>query len=435
MQTWLAAEQRTFGRSQLKETEAQSSRTRVILAGLIGNVMEWYDFAVYGYFATVIGKQFFPAENATVSLIAAFGAFAAGFLVRPLGGLFFGRVGDLVGRQRAMILSVLAMAIPTVLIGLLPTYEMIGIAAPILIVLLRIVQGLSVGGEYTSSLIFLVEHAKPTHRARTAIWGIWGATAGILLGSAIGAVVSSLLSSEQVEQWGWRIPFLMGACVALTGYLVRHGIHASVLTAGSDQPIRDTFGKHRMEIVRVALLNVGLGVGFYAAFVYSVTYIQAVDDLPESLALDLNTGCMLVLLVLLPISAWLSDLWGRKPVLIAGSLILACGAVPFFSLMHTTDPVKIFLGECGFVLSIGLLSGGIAAGNVELMPKAIRCTGLAFAYNISVGLLGGTTPLISTWLIAQTGNPVSPAFWVAAAGLVSLLTSIFLVRETRLDTL
>ena len=138
MQTWLAAEQRTFGRSQLKETEAQSSRTRVILAGLIGNVMEWYDFAVYGYFATVIGKQFFPAENATVSLIAAFGAFAAGFLVRPLGGLFFGRVGDLVGRQRAMILSVLAMAIPTVLIGLLPTYEMIGIAAPILIVLLRI---------------------------------------------------------------------------------------------------------------------------------------------------------------------------------------------------------------------------------------------------------------------------------------------------------
>lgn len=158
-----------------------SSSRRVIFAGLIGNVMEWYDFAVYGYFAMVIGRQFFPSDTPSVSLIAAFGAFAVGFLVRPLCGLIFGRIGDLVGRQRAMMLSVMAMAIPTVLIGLLPTYEAIGVAAPLSIVLIRIIQGLSVGGEYTSSLVFLVEHAKPNHRARTAIWGVWGATAGILL--------------------------------------------------------------------------------------------------------------------------------------------------------------------------------------------------------------------------------------------------------------
>jgi MHS family proline/betaine transporter-like MFS transporter len=419
----------------MDDKPAPTSGRRVVFAGLIGNVMEWYDFAVYGYFASIIGRQFFPSDNPSVSLLAAFGAFAAGFLVRPLGGLVFGRIGDVVGRQRAMTLSVLAMAIPTVLIGLLPTYDMIGVAAPIAIVLLRIIQGLSVGGEYTSSLVFLAEHAKPNRRARTAIWGMWGATAGILMGSAVGAVVSNFVSDDQLVRWGWRLPFLIGAMVAVTGYLVRHGIHAPVPAAERKSPIRDTFGKHRMDVLRVALLNVGLGVGFYAAFVYAVTYIESIDKLPESFALDLNTGCMLVLLLILPMAAWLSDQFGRKPLLIAGGAVLTLGAVPFFYLMHTTEPAIIFLGECGFALGIGLLSGGAAGANVELMPNAIRCTGLAFAYNASIGLFGGTTPLIAAWLISITGNPISPAYWVAAACAVSLLTAIFFVRETRNQSL
>jgi MFS transporter, MHS family, proline/betaine transporter len=419
----------------MSKVTSESSTTRVILAGLIGNVMEWYDFAVYGYLATVIGQQFFPSEDPTVSLIAAFGAFAAGFLVRPLGGLVFGRIGDLVGRQHAMIFSVLAMAVPTVLMGLLPTYETVGIAAPVMIVVLRIVQGLSVGGEYTSSLVFLVEHAKPERRARTAIWGVWGATAGILLGSGVGAATTSLMSPEQLSSWGWRLPFLMGALVAFTGYLVRHGIHAPEIKATSKTPVRDTFGKHRWDVVRVALLNAGLGVGFYSAFVYSVTYIQTVDKLPENLALDLNTGCMVLLLILLPIFAWLADLYGRKPMLVGGSLVLTLGAIPFFYLMHSVNTYQIFLGECGFVVGVGMLSGGVAAGNVELMPSSIRCTGLAFSYNASIGLMGGTTPLISAWLIAETGNPISPGFWVAAASLISLVTAVFLVRETKHESL
>ena len=195
--------------------------------------MEWYDFAVYGYFAAVIGSQFFPSSDPSVSLIAAFGAFAAGFLVRPLGGLVFGAIGDRLGRQRAMMLSVLAMAIPTVLIGCLPTYASIGILAPIAIIVLRIVQGLSVGGEYTSSLVFLAEHAAPNRRAITAVWGMWGATAGILLGSGVGAIVASNLSEDNIASWGWRLPFIFGALVAITGYLVRKGIHATAVTASS----------------------------------------------------------------------------------------------------------------------------------------------------------------------------------------------------------
>lgn len=176
-------------------------------------------------------------------MIAAFGAFAAGFLVRPLGGLLFGRIGDRVGRSQAMMLSVMAMAIPTVLIGLMPTYKTIGIAAPILIVLMRIVQGLSVGGEYTSSLIFLAEHAKPGHRSRMAIWGVCGSTGGILLGSAVGALISNFLTEEQLLSWGWRVPFLVGSLVAVIGILIRRGIHAVAPSGASQTPIKDTFGQ------------------------------------------------------------------------------------------------------------------------------------------------------------------------------------------------
>lgn len=412
-----------------------SNTRRIVFSGLIGNTMEWYDFSVYGYFAAIIAPQFFPSSSPAVSLIAAFGAFAAGFLVRPLGGLVFGRIGDLVGRRRALFLSVLAMAVPTVLIGCLPTYEHIGILAPILIVALRIVQGLSVGGEYTSSLIFLAEHAPPQRRARTAMWGMWGATAGILLGSGVGALVAQLMEEEQLFSWGWRIPFLLGAVVAVTGILVRRAIHTQPTTSGSDNPVRDAFTTHLGAVVKVALLNVANGVGFYAVFVYAVTYIKNVDGLDESMGLNLNTLSMAALLLILPVTAALSDRFGRKPLVILGAASLAFGAIPLFHLLHHSDPAIILMGELGFVLGLGLLAGGLAAANVEMMPAPIRCTGLAFAYNASIGWLGGTTPLIAAWLIVETADPIAPGYWVAAAGGVSLLAALVLMRETRFSEL
>ena len=351
----------------------------MIVAGLIGNVMEWFDFAVYGFFATIIATHFFPSDDPAISLIAAFGAFAAGFLVRPLGGLVFGRIGDLLGRNTAMNLSIMAMAVPTVLIGLLPTYETIGLAAPILIVLLRIVQGLAVGGEYTSSLVFLTEHAKPGHRARTGFWGMWGATAGIMLGSAVGAFTSEVLSEDDLLNWGWRVPFLFGALVALTGYFIRRSISETKPISASTSPVKDAFRVHGLKILKLALLNVGFGVGFYAAFVYAVTYIKSIDKLSERIALDLNTASMALLLCLIPLASWLSDRVGRKPMIIAGSAILTFGSIPFFELIHSTDVVTIFIGEVGFVLAVAIMAGGMVAANVELMPSAIRCTGLAIA--------------------------------------------------------
>jgi len=404
---------------------------RMILIGLIGNVMEWYDFAVYGFFATVIGKLFFPADNPAISLVASFGAFAAGFLVRPLGGLLFGRIGDRMGRQRAMLVSILSMAVPTVMMGFLPTYATAGFLAPILIVTLRMVQGLSVGGEFTSSLVYLAEQAPPQRRALLAIWGNWGASAGILVGSGVGWAVNAILDDGQILAWGWRVPFWLGGLVALAGWWIRHGLHNELPLYATESPVRAVFTTYRRDVLRVALLNIGSGVAFYTAFVYAVSYIRRIDHLSESLALEVNTKAMLLLLVMLPLSAWLSDRFGRRPLLLGAYGGLFVGAVPLFHLIHSHHEPLILLGEFGFAVILGLMTGGIVAANVELMPRAIRCTGLAFAYNASIGLFGGVTPMVAAWLIMVTANPVAPAYWVMGAAAISLLTLILSVPETR----
>src|SRR5262245_22098668 len=197
---------------------------RLIAAGTVGNILEWYDFAIFGYFAAAIGRQFFPSGDVTTSLIAAFGAFAAGFLMRPLAGVVFGHVGDRVGRKAALTISVLAMAIPTFLIGILPGYATIGPLAAVLVVVLRMIQGLSVGGEYTTSIVFLVEGAGRNHQGFAGSWSGFGAIGGIVLGSAVGALVTLTLSHDAVLDWGWRLPFLAGLFVGLAGLFIRRHI-------------------------------------------------------------------------------------------------------------------------------------------------------------------------------------------------------------------
>lgn len=410
-------------------TRPQPSLARIILVGLMGNVMEWYDFAVYGYFAMVIGDQFFPATDPAVSLIASFGAFAAGFLMRPIGGLVFGRIGDLVGRQRAMLVSVMAMAVPTVLMSLLPTYGTVGIAAPLVLVGLRIIQGLSVGGEFTSSLIFLAEHAPSGRRSLTAIWGNWGAVLGILLGSGVGLWVTEWLTEAQVQAWGWRVPFALGGLLALVAWLVRRGLHVDLPPIRSESPVRDVFTRYRGAILRVALLNVGTGVAFYTVFIYAVSYIRNIDHLTESVALELNTISMSTLLLLLPVVAWMSDRWGSRGILTLANTLLVLLSYPLFQLIHSSDPDLILMGELGFAVLVALGTGGILVLNASLIPAPVRCTGLGFAYNASMGLFGGTTPLIAAWLIKVTDNPLAPAYWLLTAAIVSLLTLLLWVPK------
>ena len=415
----------------MSQSTKSPSFFRQILIGLIGNVMEWYDFAVYGYFAGTIGRLYFPSDDPVISLIASFGAFAAGFLVRPLGGLLFGRIGDLIGRQQAMFLSINTMAAPTVLMAFLPTYESIGVWAPILLVLLRIVQGLSVGGEFTSSLVYLVENGPENRRAFSAVWGGWGASAGTLLGSGVGFLAAYLLTPLELETWGWRAAFLFGGAVALVGLWLRRVNHTKTVVSESKTPMRDFFANHRKDMIRTILLNIGHSVGFYTIFVFAVSYMEQTAHFSHEKALRNNSIAMLFLLLVLPFSAKLADRFGRKVVLMTGFTLLSLTAIPLFYIMGEGQRWVAIACEIGLTIPLAIVGGAIAAANVELMPRNIRCTGLAFSFNLSVGIFGGLTPMAVTWMTAHMDSHYAPGFWVAGGALISLATLFFMVKETR----
>ncbi|HET6578161.1 MAG TPA: MFS transporter, partial [Gemmatimonadales bacterium] len=235
---------------------------RGVIAGVAGNVLEWYDFALFGFFAQQIGTHFFPAHNPTASLLAAFGTFAAGFIMRPLGGALFGWVGDKFGRKQALLWSVMAMAFPSFFIGVLPGTETIGIAAPILLLAFRLMQGLAVGGEYGASSVFLVEGAEPGRRGWMGSWGPVGAFAGTLLGSAAGAIVNAVLSPEEVLAWGWRIPFILGIGVGLGGIAIRrYYLERVPHQAPSRSPLKEALQSHWRTTLHLTALVAGLAVG------------------------------------------------------------------------------------------------------------------------------------------------------------------------------
>ena len=406
---------------------------RTTLAGIAGNVMEWYDFAVYGYFAPIIGRHFFPSDDPTSSLIAAFGVFAAGFLMRPIGGLVFGYIGDRIGRKMALTVSVLAMAIPTCLIGLVPSHAVLGSAASVLLVILRMVQGLSVGGEYTTSVVFLVESAPPGKRGLAASWSTVGAVAGTLLGSAVGAVLTSVLTAEVVEAWAWRLPFVLGLAVGLAGLYIREHIPESPTDRKqTDQlpggPLLDALRTQGVAMLRISVLNVFNAVGFYTAFVYLVTYFEKVAHLSAAAALDINSLNMLVLLVVLPLAGALSDRIGRKPVLLAaaaGGLILAW---PLFRLMDHPVLSIACLGQLGLALLVGMFCGVIPVTMVEAFPARVRCSAVSIGYNLCLGIIGGTTPLVATWLIQRSHDDLSPAYYVMASAAISLVAVVCLPK-------
>jgi MHS family proline/betaine transporter-like MFS transporter len=408
---------------------AVASTRRIIVAGAIGNVLEWYDFAVYGYFAAAIGRTFFPSEDKVAQVLAAFGIFAVGFLMRPVGGALIGYIGDHMGRRAALTFSVAAMAIPTFLVGVLPGYETLGIAAPVLLTLLRMIQGLSVGGEYTTSVVFVVEHAKSDSRGLIGAVGCCGAVAGILAGSATGAALASVMSEADLESWGWRIPFMFGLVVGLAGFFLRRGIHEDAKATKAAVSFFTTLRDHRALLLRLAALSVFNAVGFYVMFVYIVSWLQLVDGIAPAHALGINTISMVMLLPLMVAAGWLSDRIGRRPVLLAATTLAILAAWPLFWLMHSADPTMVGLGQLGFVLAVGAFGGCQPAVMVEAVPVEVRCTVIALGYNVTVGVIGGLSPLVATWLVDRTDNTYSPAFMIMASAAISFL-AVLTFRES-----
>lgn len=408
---------------------------RLIAAGTIGNVLEWYDFAIYGYFAAIIGRTFFPAESPVAQVLAAFGIFAVGYLMRPLGGIVVGHIADRFGRRAALTFSVMAMAVPTFLVGVLPGYEVLGAAAPILLTLLRVVQGLSVGGEATTAFVFLVERAGPGRRGAIGALASCGANLGMLSGSAVGALLAAAMPAAALEAWGWRLPFLLGLLVGVAGYFLRRHIvdtprDASV--AHTAPPLVETLRHHGRLVARLAGLAAFNAIGFYLMFLYVVSWLQSVDGLAPAQALGFNTASMLLLLPVMFGMGWLSDRIGRRKLLLAATALGFVGALPLFWLMHHPQPAMILLGEAGFVLILGTVLGIMPAIMVEATPEGVRCTAISLGYNIAFGIMGGLTPLAAAWLIDRTVMDLSPAFMMMAAAAISF-ASILTFRESYLD--
>jgi MFS transporter, MHS family, proline/betaine transporter len=402
---------------------ANLSQTRkVFLAGMIGNVLEWYDFAIYGYFAVVIGHVFFPHQDRVAQLFSAFGVFALGYLMRPLGGAVTGHIGDRFGRRAALTFSVTAMAIPTFLIGLLPGYVTLGLLAPIALTLLRMVQGLSVGGEYTTSMVFLVEHAPDGRRGLIGALTLCGADAGILLGSAVGAGFTANLSAAALEAWGWRIPFLLGLVIGVGGYVLRRQMLDAIPAARRERaPIVETFHDHWRTVLGFAGLSAFYAVSFYISFVYLVSWLQTADRIPSARALEINSFSMVVLLMVILASGLLTDQLGRKPLLFLATILGFFGALPLFWLLNHPSMWLAQLGQLGLVLIVGLYGGSQSAFLVEAAPLRVRCTVVALGFNISLGVIGGLTPLVASWLVARTGDELTPGFLMMAAAAITFL--------------
>jgi len=415
--------------------EVSGKNVRVLAAGFIGNILEWYDFAVYGFFAPTIGKLFFPSDNPTTSLIAAFGAFAAGFLMRPVGAVLFGHIGDRVGRKKALTLSVMLMAVPTLLVGVLPTHAQIGVFAAILMVLLRMVQGVSVGGEYTSSFVFLVEHAPPHRRAFFGSWSMIGATCGILLGSAVGALINTFTTNEQLLEWGWRLPFLSGVLVAFVGYFIRHGIPEQPLVKELAEqepysPLKAALTNHRKELFQSAGLNLMNAVTFYTVFIYLTSWLVTEVGEDRAEALDINTISMAALTLFVPLAAMLADKFGRKPFLLIGSAGVALFSPALVRLMHHHDFALILTGQIGFALLIGCYAAAIPATITELFGRGVRVSAASVSYNLPFAIFGGTAPMVAAWLMKATGNPLAFAWYLSAIASISFCIALT-VKETK----
>lgn len=401
-----------------------------IMAGFIGNVVEWYDFALYGYLAGVIAPVFFPSENPVAGLIATYGIFAAGFVMRPLGAAVFGWFGDRYGRARTMQISVTLMALPTLLLGLLPSYAQVGMLAPVLLVLVRLLQGLSVGGEFSSSVTYLVETAPQDRRGLTGSWANIGSMSGSLLGVGAAALAANLFDAATLADWGWRLPFLGGGLLGATAIWIRRNLHESRRFrdhhAGREEtsPLLEAFTTNRHETLLALGFAAGYGTCYYLAFVYLPEWLSGQALMARGTALTINTVTTLAIIPVMPLAAIVGDrLLPRRTWIALAIGLVAVISWPLYRWMLASGGSLISVAVT-HALTFALLSVPLGSGPalfVEMFPQRDRLSGYSVAFNLGVGVFGGLTPMIATSLIATTGATTAPAAYLTAAALIAVL--------------
>lgn len=427
----------TVDQTGRRQTAAEPGAvTKAVRGAAIGNTVEWFDFAIYSFLATYIADKFFPPGDDTAALLNTFAIFAAAFFMRPLGGFFFGPLGDRIGRQRVLALVILLMSASTLAIGLVPSYESIGVFAPILLLVLRCVQGFSAGGEYGSGACFLAEYAPDKHRGFVVSFLVWSVVVGFLLGSLTVTGLETVLSESAMDSYGWRIPFLIAGALGAVGLYIRMKLRdtpefEALRDDGevSTSPLKEAITTSWRPILQIIGLVVIHNVGFYIVFTFLPSYFTKTLEFTKTNAFVSITIASLVAIVLIPPLGALSDRIGRKPLLIAGSVGFAVFAYPLFLLLNTGSlPAAIAAHAALAAIEAVFVSASLAAA-AELFATRVRSSAYSIGYNISVALFGGTAPYVATWLVARTGNEIAPAYYVIVAAVVTLLT-VFTMRET-----
>jgi MFS transporter, MHS family, proline/betaine transporter len=414
-----------------------ASHLRQVISGAsIGNAVEWYDFAIYGFLATFIAANFFPAGNETAALLNTFAIFAAAFVMRPLGGLVFGPLGDRIGRQRVLALVILLMSGSTLGMGLLPTYDAIGVGAPLLLLFLRCLQGFSAGGEYGGGACYLAEFASDERRGLTVTFIAWSGVVGFLLGSVTVTVLQTVLGDAAMDSYGWRIPFLIAGPLGLVGLYIRLKLTDTPafeqLSASDDvasSPLREALRTAWRPILQVIGIMIMFNVGYYVVFSYLPTYFIKTLHLSKTVAfVSITMACVVAIVCILPLAA-LSDRIGRRPLLIGGTVAFALLAYPLFLLLNSGS-VGAAIAAHALLAAIESIYISVAvATGVELFTTRVRYSGFSIGYNVCVAVFGGTTPYMVAWLTGSTGNNQAPAFYVIVAAVVSLVT-VLTLRET-----
>lgn len=416
---------------------ATASAKRTIAAASIGNFGEIYDFAVFGLSVPILSAQFFPGENRDLALLSTFAVYAVAFFGRPLGGLFFGHMADRFGRVKVMATTIWLMALSTASIGMLPTYTSIGIAAPILLVFCRIIQGLALGGETTGTTSFILESAPSDKRGRwlglTLIFSHLPNVfvAGMLIGLQMGA------GAAAYAEWVWRVPFLAGGLIGVIGFWLRSGIdepeefQQARQEARIKNPIKAVMrGAGLKGMLNVAMIQPIQTVGSYVVLGFMYTFLTQTGQLDSTSALITNAAAVAVLSVMILVGGLLSDIYGRKPILSIGAAWLVLVAYPGMYLAASGTMAGALMGQILLALGVGLYGGACFVAAPEFFPTAYRATGHAISYQVVIAIFGGTTPFICTLFVQIFANPLAPTYYIVAVAIFCFLL-IQLVPETR----
>lgn len=416
-----------------------------ILATIIGNALEWYDFTIYGTLAVTIARLFFPAGSDLIALLSTLAIFGVAYVLRPIGGLVFAHFADTWGRRGVMYVVIGSMTLGVALLAFSPTYATIGIAAPIILLVARMIQGFSVGGEFSTATTFLVEHAPPGRRFLYGSFQFAGQGAAIMLGGIIGSLVSRGLSPEALLAWGWRIPFIIGLIIGPVGFYMRRRLAETpeFVAEGRGRgersmPAVEAFASYKARMLCGLCLVLGGTACFYVLFIVMPTYaIQTLHlGVQASFVAPLVGGaCMLIGA---PIGGVLTDRYGPRPMMIVPLGLLLVFILPAFSWL-AADPSVARMVVVELVLSslLGLFSGAFGTAVADLFPVGVRATGMTVSYNVGVGLFGGFAPLIVTWLVATTGSPLAPAYYDLAGLVIAFVAALALPKphgEARLVT-